>query len=348
MRAFDGHHLASSPLCLSVPLEGTDKVEGLHVIERDAVNHKDEERVSQHFISPRADKGGLVQDLTVEDVKAEPRPWVEFAGWGAASVDEAYNVPVDLSALSFRIEVCTRFMEGCRVASVVSNGEACMNIRVQVNIVRWLPNYVRVALAILLATFYLRPIALPGAAVLLFSVVRAVQAAVVSGTAPERSDAGMVESVVPQQRGAYDRSQVLTIVLGVGTWLAVSHTGCLPILTLGITLAATSVLMHAGLRRPVMVREGASSGGLAARMGPLFRRPNNLVSSGGLAQGAEGGWSFKQVLGVSAVPEGAQPRLVLRQGTLKVWHGCHGVVTRCWRSAGLRARHWWSARRLEG
>ena len=107
MLAFDGHHLASSPLCLSVPLEGTDKVPGLHAIERVAADQEDEAAPSSpQTASPFKIKGRRVQELVLDDVKAEPRPWSEFAGWGCRTLDDAYNVPPDLATLSIRVEVC--------------------------------------------------------------------------------------------------------------------------------------------------------------------------------------------------------------------------------------------------
>ncbi|KAK2075912.1 hypothetical protein QBZ16_001248 [Prototheca wickerhamii] len=240
MLAFDGHHLASSPLCLSVPLEGTDKVPGLHAIERVAADQEDEAAPSSpQTVSPFKIKGRRVQELVLDDVKAEPRPWSEFAGWGCRTLDDAYNVPPDLATLSIR---------------------------------------------------------------------------------------------------------ALSVALGIATWLAVSRTGCLPFLLLGLVLAALSVGAHASLRR-VGAAAPSSTARLAVRL-PLLRRMASPASPARLPPAAQG-WSFGQVLGVSAVPEGAQPRLVLKQGVARAWRGCRGAVVRVWRAAGLRARHWWSARGLE-
>ena len=215
---------------------------------------------------------------------------------------------------------------------------------VQQNIVRWLPNYLRLAIGVLLAVFYARPIALPGAVLLLFSFVRATQAALaMQGGAGEPGDG----AVPAQEAGPLSTpaaSQALSVALGIATWLAVSRTGCLPFLLLGLVLAALSVGAHASLRR-VGAAPPSSTARLAVRL-PLLRRMASPASPARLPPAAQG-WSFGQVLGVSAVPEGAQPRLVLKQGVARAWRGCRGAVVRVWRAAGLRARHWWSARGLE-
>lgn len=104
-RMFEGHRLPSSPLCLSVPLEGTDKVQGLHALERSAL---EEWRRSPTPTGPsklRRYRGRRLSSLKAADLHAAARPWPAFLGREAPSFDHAFTLPGDLEDLAGRVEV---------------------------------------------------------------------------------------------------------------------------------------------------------------------------------------------------------------------------------------------------
>ncbi|KFM23323.1 hypothetical protein F751_1019 [Auxenochlorella protothecoides] len=218
MRAFEGHRLQSSPLCLSVPLDGTERVRGLHALERSAVGSLPGPSPSPSPGRVARYKGPRLSALTLHDLKRPHRSWEEFSGWGAPCLDAAYNLPHDLD---------------------------CLLDRAEENLVRWAPNYLRLALLVVMLTFYLRPPALLGAAALALSMLRAAALAGAAdptpGGHPAATDA--VEGAAAQQAAlaasqaqSGPGQQALTLLLAAGAWAVVAWTRCLPILALGAGL----------------------------------------------------------------------------------------------------------------
>ena len=120
----------------------------------------------------------------------------------------------------------------------------------QENFVAFLPKYLRLAAAVLLATFYLRPKALLGAAALALSIFRtltralerqAAEAAAAAAGGAGRGAAGAAP--------ADPNEQLVTAGLTVVTWLLVAYTRCVPVLLLGMASSLVAVLVHCGLRR---------------------------------------------------------------------------------------------------
>lgn len=126
----------------------------------------------------------------------------------------------------------------------------------------FLPNYLRLAAAVLLATFYLRPNALLGAAALAVSMYRSISRALVhqaadaaaaaqgsgSGRSSSRSSRGTAAGAAGGA-AADPNEQLVTAALTVVTWLLVAYTRCIPILLLGMAVSLVAVLVHCGLRR---------------------------------------------------------------------------------------------------
>ena len=172
-------------------------------------------------------------------------------------------------------------------------------------------NYVRVMFIILMLTLYLRPIAVFGALFLGFTI------------------AFNINTAMGQQRAAFERQQMnnangrrgggggadpnptppmpspVGSALAITSWLAVAYTKCLPIITLGISLASFVVLAHASLR------EAPSESRHRGRT-PLS-------------------YTFLQVLGRRpAVPPGSDPRLVFKQ----LWHAGRCTIANKIRAVG--------------
>jgi hypothetical protein len=142
----------------------------------------------------------------------------------------------------------------------------------QENFVVFVPNYLRLAVGVFLATFYLRPRALLGAAAVLFSTYRSIrmayqtqvqqqqrQQAAAAAVAASRAQserqqlwrqAQQAQHTVAAAAAAPDpNEQAVTALATVVTWLLVAYTRCLPILLLGAVAALVAVLLHCALRR---------------------------------------------------------------------------------------------------
>ncbi len=132
----------------------------------------------------------------------------------------------------------------------------------QENFVSFLPNYLRLAAAVLLATFYLRPKALLGAAALAVSLYRSISralerqaadaaAAQIGGRARGGSARGPAAAAAGAAGGAAadPNEQLITAGLTVVTWVLVAYTRCMPVLLLGMVASLVAVLAHCGLRR---------------------------------------------------------------------------------------------------
>lgn len=189
----------------------------------------------------------------------------------------------------------------------------------------FLPNYLRLGVAVLLATFYLRPKALLGAAAVAYSMWRAVssayrrQQATAEAAAAQQQGAGQQQQRATQGRGrpgataagrGGDANEQLSAGLAtIVTWVLVAYTRCLPVLLLGAALVLLATLLHTCLRR------GPSEHRYSGRQ-PL-------------------GFTLQQVVaGTPVAPPGADPRLLFRQ----LWRGA---------VAGARYRLAWAARWLQ-
>lgn len=117
--------LRRSPLAPSVPLEGSETVQGLRTLERlltaNLLNGtadgdgrggaRNGGASSGHELSSRRRryqryKGPYLEQLTVDDLKKDPKPWKQFApveGWRWTTLE--YSIPATLDLMCERIEV---------------------------------------------------------------------------------------------------------------------------------------------------------------------------------------------------------------------------------------------------
>lgn len=175
----------------------------------------------------------------------------------------------------------------------------------QENFVTFLPNYLRLSLAVLLLTFYLRPRALLGAAAVGYSTYRALTRAYRQHVQRQQQQQRQHQRQrQQQQRGQQEggavaavsvdsgSDQIVSGLTTVATWVLVAYTRCMPILLLGSLLALLATLLHTALRQAPS--EHRHSG----------RQPL--------------GYGFGEVLrGTPAGGGAADPRNLFRQ----LWHG---------------------------
>jgi len=121
-----GWHLDRSPLAPSVPLEGSDTVQGLQAIERlraaellegrkqqnvgkSRSSNIEESRVRGRRAQYRRYKGPFLEYLSFDDLKRDPRRWSEFFGTDnpLSRGESNISVPASLDLLAERIDVCT-------------------------------------------------------------------------------------------------------------------------------------------------------------------------------------------------------------------------------------------------
>ena len=118
-----GWLLRRSPLSSGVPLEGTDTVQGLRTLERMRMAELLQEPSPATFASGRGGNGAapssggwrrrfqryrgpFIEQLAVEDLKANPKPWAVFwRGSEGGRWADAYNLPASLDVLHERTEV---------------------------------------------------------------------------------------------------------------------------------------------------------------------------------------------------------------------------------------------------
>ena len=128
---FGEWRLARSPLAPSVPLDGTDTVQGLQTLERlraarllapngGAGGAPTRGRQAAQAAPPsrrrryQRYKGPYLEQLALDDLKKDPRPWSQFSGVGAgdgapvALAHGSYTVPASLDLLCERMEVSNR------------------------------------------------------------------------------------------------------------------------------------------------------------------------------------------------------------------------------------------------
>jgi len=113
--------LHRSPLAPSVPLEGTETVEGLRNLERlrsasllqqsfnSGRNNNDRNNGQTYSRRRRYQrfKGPYVEQLALEDLKKDPRPWKQFTGIQEnGALAQSYTIPANLDVLCERVEVC--------------------------------------------------------------------------------------------------------------------------------------------------------------------------------------------------------------------------------------------------
>jgi len=131
-------------------------------------------------------------------------------------------------------------------------------------------------------TLYLRPKAVLGAAAIALSTAINLPHALALA-----SDPAARERRRQQQQQEDPSAQMWRSLLMIATWLIVAYTRCVPVLMLGMMLAAGCIVCHASARQaPSEVR---------------YRGREPL------------GYSLGQVLGMQPVQGGADPRLVLKQ-----------------------------------
>lgn len=120
---FGDWRLQRSPLAPSVPLDGTDTVQGLQTLERLRAarllpNNATGGPPNGTRQAPPAPpsrrrryqryKGPYLEQLAIDDLKKDPRPWAQFTGVPAGDggpLGSSYTVPASLDLLCERMEV---------------------------------------------------------------------------------------------------------------------------------------------------------------------------------------------------------------------------------------------------
>lgn len=277
---FGDWRLQRSPLAPSVPLDGTDTVQGLQTLERlraarllpnNATGNGPPNGPRQAPQAPPSRrrryqryKGPYLEQLATDDLKKEPRPWAQFTGVPAGEATtfaSSYTVPASLDLLCERME---------------ENGAV------------YITNYLRVMLLILMLTLYLRPIAIFGAAAIAvsagYNINKAMQQQQQQQTPPRDATAPPTALQSQSSTGA---------VLAVLTWLVVVYTRCMPIVFLGLLIGGGVVLTHAALR--------------SSPSESRYRGRTTLS------------YTILQVLGRRQVPPGSDSRLVFKQVGQECW-----------------------------
>lgn len=184
----------------------------------------------------------------------------------------------------------------------------------------YLPNYLRVAVSILLLVMYLRPAALLGTAGVALSaylgVRRALRRQAAQQAAAEAAAAGG-QATPPRQLtfgdaaagGEEDGQQpALGALSTLGAWLLAAYTRCFPMILLAAALSTLTILLHGTTRK-------APSEARHRGQRPL-------------------GYTLAQVLG--RAPPGADPRLLFRQ----LWWLQRAWAERKARKALAWVRYW--------
>lgn len=174
----------------------------------------------------------------------------------------------------------------------------------------YLPNYLRLALLVLMLVLYLRPIALLGTAAVAVTVYintksvlqREQAAARAAATARGGSGSSGTAQRAQQQAAAAADQKPLVGLSTLATWLLVAYTGCLPIILLAVLLSTLLVLVHS------CTREARSESKHRGRA-PL-------------------GYTLQQVLGRQQPPQpSADTRLVFKE-LWWLWRGWSGRKAR--------------------
>lgn len=120
-----GWRLRRSPLAPSVPLEGSETVQGLRTLERlltanraaqnggttDGIGTSGAQHGSAADFSSRRRRyqryrGPFLEHLTIDDLKKDPRPWKQFAAVeGSRWTTLDYSIPATLDFMCERVEV---------------------------------------------------------------------------------------------------------------------------------------------------------------------------------------------------------------------------------------------------
>lgn len=114
-----GWTLRRSPLAPSVPLEGSETVQGLRTLERlrsASLLERERANSSRGAAAVEASqnrrrryqrfKGPFLEQMTTDDFKKAPHPWKQFVGLGDEGLMlKGYNVPASVDILCERIEV---------------------------------------------------------------------------------------------------------------------------------------------------------------------------------------------------------------------------------------------------
>lgn len=112
-------NLARNPLVPSVPLEGSDTVQGLRTLERlraaELLSLDDPKKLKHSSIDTRRKrrsryqryKGPFIEYLGVEDFKRDGKSWQEFGGQntGTRGITRCFDVAASLDLLAERVDV---------------------------------------------------------------------------------------------------------------------------------------------------------------------------------------------------------------------------------------------------
>jgi hypothetical protein len=221
----------SHSLAATVPLDGTDTVEGLRSLERKQLSRLLEsggdgfwtncQNRRRHY---RLFKGPNIETVTVDDLQKHPSPWVDFLHTKDKSTFyNAYNIPANINILQERIED---------------------------NLVTFLPNYLRMFLIIFLLTFYLKPKALIGAIAICINVYVNRNAFFVSQQQQPSTQAPRQHIPSPSQQQQQQQQQPhINPTVAIICSIIAMVTNCLPTTILATLLSTLFILLHASITR---------------------------------------------------------------------------------------------------
>ncbi|CAG9461127.1 unnamed protein product [Pedinophyceae sp. YPF-701] len=237
----------------------------LHLPDRDAREWLKSERRADDVARnvkkyPRAYKGKRWYELTLEDLTAAPRPWPEVVGWegGADAIAARYSVPLNLPVLVDRVEE---------------------------NLVRWAPNYVRAAGLAGISVLAGHPKAALG---LLMLVVLWRLMARLSAASERAASSGAISPLQAMWH------TLLYVACGLSMWLVALHSRGPATLAMLASSCALLVFSHAGLRRCRCEEQHASRVRSGLGVGIVWSWIVGSVPSGAVAAAAAAAASGSQ------------------------------------------------------
>lgn len=279
-----------SPMAATVPLDGTETVEGLRSLERKQLSRLLEpggdgfwanyQKRRRHY---RLFKGPNVENLTLDDLQKQPRPWTDFLHTEDKSTFyNAYNIPANVNILQERIED---------------------------NVVTYLPNYLRMFIITFLLTFYLKPKALIGAiAIFINMYINRNAFLILLQCQPSTQSLRQHTPPSPSHQQQQQQQQINPTVCILCSIIAMV-TNSLPTIILATSLSTVSILLHASLTRSPSDLHHHHQSGI-----------KNKGRKSSISTEEPFGWSFYEVIQNNAGTSN-DTRLVFKQIASMIWNG---------------------------